>query len=295
MLVSDIQAVIEREHLRQKASLPLVVFDVQAADDGYGAVVLSGAMLLERQKRALLSEVSEIAGDRFVDRIVTREGQPVSIAEASSVVDIMTAPGGRTLATQLLPGERAKVLHRISDFDLILLEDGAAGWAPSERLNEIEPSKGLAWDLARMAVGKLTPEQAGALQFCDIAARYLEVPYLLGGRTTNGMDCSALTQLVYRDVCGRLLPRHSWDQKQCGQELGRSVPERATDMRLGDLLFAVSLKRGEKHVGIYFGADRVLHASRMMKRVALWDIRVFCKLYSVASWRRMITIEEPRI
>ena len=64
-----------------------------------------------------------------------------------------------------------------------------------------------------------------------VARGFLNAPYLWGGRSFFGIDCSGLVQLCYR-LCGRKLPRDAKDQAQGGEVL--SFIEEAEE---GDLAF----------------------------------------------------------
>jgi len=88
------------------------------------------------------------------------------------------------------------------------------------------------------------------------ARSYTGVPYLFGGTSEQGFDCSGLTSAVYR-LNGLRLPRHSRAQF----EAGRSVDlDRA---RAGDLLFFATQDPGRvSHVGLYLGQGIFIHAPR---------------------------------
>ena len=86
---------------------------------------------------------------------------------------------------------------------------------------------------------------------------YLGVPYLWGGTTRRGMDCSALTRAVVRETYGIELPRTSKQMYRLGKPLERN------SLRVGDLVFFKidDSGPGVSHVGIYVGEGEFAHAS----------------------------------
>ncbi|MCB1498313.1 MAG: C40 family peptidase [Bauldia sp.] len=88
--------------------------------------------------------------------------------------------------------------------------------------------------------------------YVAVAERFLQVPYLWGGRTSLGLDCSALVQLSLM-AAGIAAPRDT--DMQCGQ-LGTPVEGGSSGApRRGDLVYWPG------HVAILATADRIIHAS----------------------------------
>lgn len=79
-------------------------------------------------------------------------------------------------------------------------------------------------------------------------------PYAFGGESSNGIDCSAFVQMLYRDVLGVPVPRTTARQSRAG----RSVAVR--EAQTGDLVF-FRPDRKQRHVGIYLGDGEFAHAS----------------------------------
>jgi hypothetical protein len=86
--------------------------------------------------------------------------------------------------------------------------------------------------------------------------KFMGVPYLFGGTTPSGFDCSGFTQYIYKNVAGISLPRTTGEQYNVGKSVEKS------DLQIGDLIFyANTYKKGISHVGIYAGNNQVLNAT----------------------------------
>jgi gamma-D-glutamyl-L-lysine dipeptidyl-peptidase len=89
---------------------------------------------------------------------------------------------------------------------------------------------------------------------CRAAEQFVNTPYLWGGRSPLGVDCSGLMQVVFR-MCGLLLPRDASEQAEIGKTVAFGEHKR------GDLAFFEN-KSGEiSHVGLVCGEQSILHAS----------------------------------
>ena len=86
-----------------------------------------------------------------------------------------------------------------------------------------------------------------------VAVSYLGAPYVLGGTTPAGFDCSGFVWFVYRQL-GISVPRAVFNQAGAGRHVDRE------EVRAGDLVFFNTTGEGFTHVGIATGRDAFIHA-----------------------------------
>jgi cell wall-associated NlpC family hydrolase len=105
------------------------------------------------------------------------------------------------------------------------------------------------------SAGSVIPEifiSEKSTSLMQLAKSFLNVPYLWGGRTFAGIDCSGLTQILYK-CFGKPLPRDAKDQ----QKIGKSIP--FAEINYGDLVFFE--KNGKvTHVGLCIEKEKIIHA-----------------------------------
>lgn len=95
---------------------------------------------------------------------------------------------------------------------------------------------------------------ATAQSVLGIANQFIGVPYVFGGSTPSGFDCSGFTRYVYSSV-GIDLPRMADEQYTVGQFVSQS------DLQPGDLVFFQTYTSGVSHAGIYIGDNKFISAT----------------------------------
>lgn len=91
--------------------------------------------------------------------------------------------------------------------------------------------------------------------FADTALKYINSPYIWGGRIPSGIDCSGFTQLVYK-IQGIPIPRDSRQQNEIGKNI-----DFIDQAEPGDLVFFDNEKGRISHVGMILAKGLVIHAS----------------------------------
>lgn len=132
---------------------------------------------------------------------------------------------------------------RRGNYSAVLLPDGRQGWVWSKDLMREEQ-----WRSAR---------DFSRANLVSFARTFLGTPYLWGGMTPKGFDCSGLVRMVYLRY-GKMLPRNASQMARLGREV--SVEEALP----GDLLF-FGTDGKVTHVAMYVGGGRFIHSSHLVR------------------------------
>jgi cell wall-associated NlpC family hydrolase len=113
--------------------------------------------------------------------------------------------------------------------------------------------------------GNFRTGKHSADEIIETALSFLNTPYLWGGKTEMGMDCSGFTQLVY-NMNGYNLLRDASQQVTQGENVAFH-----TQAQKADLGFFGDEEESITHVGIIMDSQRILHAAKGKVRIDIWD------------------------
>ncbi len=186
-----------------------------------------------------------------------------------SLISVKSEPKHRSeTVTQLLYGESCEILLEDKEWAKIrILFDNYEGWVLKNQLVEQATApKFVNNEVLTNNINLLLPmgaelsegtqsEAEDQLKIVDIAHLFLNAPYLWGGKSIMGIDCSGFTQVVYK-VCGTKLLRDASQQATQGLTvhfLSEALP--------GDLAFFDNEEGRITHVGILLNSHEIIHAS----------------------------------
>ena len=141
----------------------------------------------------------------------------------------------------------------------VMLPSGKTGYVPSKELKEHKGFMSIA--MGEGSSETISPETTEAI--IAEAEKLVGVPYLWGGMSAKGVDCSGLVRISHI-MNGILLPRNASQQIKCGDRVELDQLQR------GDLVFFGTPATDEKpmrvtHVGIYLGDGRIIHSSHRVR------------------------------
>lgn len=148
-------------------------------------------------------------------------------------------------------------------FSAVILPDGRKGWVPLRHLEDMD-----AW---QKRVQSLNAGDRVELAISH-AMKMLGRPYVWGGNSSRGFDCSGLVRSSFL-MTGKALPRNASQQFAYGKEIPvQRLADGSFDLsslQRGDLVFfgRMDPEKGARisHVGIYLGGNKIIHSSQLVR------------------------------
>ncbi|MBQ7479016.1 MAG: C40 family peptidase [Selenomonadaceae bacterium] len=161
--------------------------------------------------------------------------------------------------------EVAEIQGELSNLGYDVSADGDFGPATAEAVKAFQESIGLEADglvgetTYSALLGKSMPEISRGSNYISrrivrTSMEYIGVPYVFGGTTPSGFDCSGYVRYVFASA-GIYLPRMADEQYEMG------MPVSTDELVAGDLVFFSTYTYGASHVGIYLGEGNFINAS----------------------------------
>ncbi len=161
--------------------------------------------------------------------------------------------------------EIAEIQGQLANLGYDVTADGDYGPATAEAVKAFQASRGLTADgmvgesTYSALLGKNMPQVSRSSNYVSRrvvanSMQFIGVPYVFGGTTPAGFDCSGFVRYVFASA-GISLPRMADEQYYAG------APIPTSELAAGDLVFFSTYEYGPSHVGIYLGGGQFINAS----------------------------------
>lgn len=172
-----------------------------------------------------------------------------AVVKCSSTVNFRSAAStSSTILGELKNGTAVTVISTSNGWSKVSYA-GKAGYISADYL--VTASFGTAISPSNTAASvSISAKRQSVLNY---AAQFLGVPYVYGGSTPSGFDCSGFTSYVFKNTVGSI-PRVAQAQYDATTRVSRD------DLLPGDLVFFGSSTSSISHVGIYVGSNQFIHA-----------------------------------
>ena len=219
-----------------------------------------------------LVDYNLIVGYMHKDYLTTYDRWNVELGNAiveSGNVNLRSAPdiNSELLAT-LSQGETAYIIGFNCGWYKVQYE-GLTGYIRSDLVALMEAPK----LNAQITVGKPPVVETTGQKIVALAQDYMGVPYVWGGTTPKGFDCSGFTQYVFKQM-GYTIKRTAAQQLTNGYSV--------SDLKVGDLVFftnTYATSAAASHVGIYMGDDLFIHAAGGGVKITSLDHEYYAPRY----------------
>ncbi len=240
------------------------------------------------ESQAKMAQV-KVEEEKIMADLALREASLIGGNEAI-INDVASSDGDLISAISSLREGREHIITESVDEKFVTLIDSAKNTLQERKAAREKEARRLAEIAAREAAAQASASRpssnntsssstasASGQAIANYAHNFLGIPYVWGGNTTSGIDCSGLTRLVYGKF-GVNLDRVSRDQAR----QGKYIP--INEAQAGDLLYFG--KDRVTHVGIYIGNGQMIHAPQPGDVVKISSISWHKSNYAIQGARR---------
>ncbi len=248
----------EREIIHDKR---VFAFDVAAKERADGVIELTGLVEFAEHAASLESFLNALGFEKLENRVTVGPTLPTPLAQVTATrAFIYSSPEGRErreVLNEVLRGETIYLLAARDRSYLCHAPDGYVGWINA---SDVAPRTASAID-----GGSSDPRIE---KIIDAAKDKLGLPYVWGGRSDKGVDCSGLVQTSFASQ-GIHLPRDAEQQASVGKLV--ATRWHRDGLRRGDLLFFLGRRGVISHTAIYLGDKKLIEASDGGVKISSFD------------------------
>jgi hypothetical protein len=222
--------------------MPLVILDeqddfyrVKTPEAYYAWVDKAGVQIMDKQAYDKWKKIPKIIITSFCGKILQKP-------------DAISKP-----VSDFVMNDVFGLISEQETYSLVQYPDGRKGYVNNENFIKLDEFSGT------------NRSYASPFDVVNFARDYLGIPYLWGGTSVKGLDCSGFTKSVYAHV-GFLLPRDASQQVKIGKPL--TITDDFKYLQPGDLLFFGRIENGKEkitHVAIHIDKGRIIHATGEVK------------------------------
>jgi len=189
----------------------------------------------------------------FTEVVIENYGSLDKIIYTKTYGHAYAGPDKEEIVSDLVAGNVLEVLKYVDKFYIVRFPDGRQAYVAHE-----ESEKYKDW---------LAGLDSSSDALVATSKRFMGVPYLWGGTSTKGMDCSGFTKTIFF-LNGMIIPRDASQQVHTGKPIDDTG--NFNSLEAGDLLFfgvkaTDSTKEKVVHVGMWIGNNEFIHASDMVR------------------------------
>ena len=211
-------------------------------------------------------------GYMHADYLTVKERENVDLGAASvepTVVNLRKGPStGSSLLTQLKAGEQVEIFGFNCGWYKVRYE-GQVGYIRSDLLTLLEKPEGNQGRAASVEVSAPASGSSGSSsdlgqQIATYAQQYVGYPYVYGGKSPSGFDCSGFMQFVFAQFGYQI-------NRTATAQLANGYYVEYDDLKPGDIIY-FGFGSTASHVGMYIGNGQFVHAQNSSTGVVITSL-----------------------